>query len=317
MSSTVEQLDANNLEMAMEMSAKPPSTLSLFWKEIYNDKLALIGFILFFVLLISVTIGSAIITTPAVTRVNLAHSLLAPSWTAAGRAHGVEGLIFGTDVGGRDVFGYLVIGARNSLFIGFSVSIISIIIGFVIGLISGFYGGHVDNVIQRIVDTWTIMPGLMFIIALITATGNRTIWHMIMYLTIFSWMGRVRQIRARTLQQRNLDYVSASRTLGTYNLVIIYREIVPNLIPIMSANVVLTLAASVGMETGLTMLGFGLEFGTPSIGNLIAYAMEARHLQFGWWLWFPAILSMFILMLCINFVGRAVSRAADPKQRLV
>jgi peptide/nickel transport system permease protein len=91
----------------------------------------------------------------------------------------------------------------------------------------------------------------------------------------------------------------------------------PNLVSITAANIVLTLAGGIGMETGLSLLGFGLPMGTPSLGTIIGFSTDPANLRLRWWIWFPAILMVFLLSMSINFVGQAVSRAADAKQRLV
>ena len=290
---------------------KVPSTAALYWREIKTDKFALVGaFVVVFILAFSF-IGSAIITTDVATAQNLRNRLQPPSWQG-----GPEGYILGTDDGGRNMFQMLVVASRNSLFLGFSVAVISIIVGVGVGIFSGFYGGHVDNVIMRITDTWSMIPGFMFIIALVNLLP-RTLPLFITLLVIFGWMGRARMIRAMALQQRNMDYVSASKTLGTRNIVIIFREVFPNMVTIIAADIVLTMSTVIGIETGLTLLGFGLRPGTPSLGTVINHATNLANLQNRWWMWFPGILMVFIISLCINFVGQAMQRAADPRQRLV
>jgi len=298
-----------------ESAQKPLSTIALFWREIKADKKAVVGLIIVAAIILFSIVASAVITTEAAIEINLANRREAPSWTADGRSG--SGLLLGADDGGRNMFHLLVVSTRNSLLLGFTVSIIGIFIGVVVGIIAGFYGGHVDNVIMRIVDTWTMLPGMMFIIALIQLFANFTMGRFIFLLVLFSWMARTRLIRSMALQQRNLDYVHASKTLGTPNIIIIFREVLPNMVSIISANIVLTLSASIGMETGLSLLGYGLPIETPSLGTIIFNATNLTNLQQRWWMWLPAIVLMFVMMLCINFVGQAVSRAADPRQRSI
>lgn len=298
-----------------DTEAKSISWSRLFWRELRADKVAMVALVTIVIIMLLSVIISAILTTEAVVEVTSAQLMtrrMPPFWQEGGRA----GAWLGTDAGGRDVLQYLIIASRNSLFLGFSVAFISIIIGVVIGIISGFYGGHVDNIMMRITDTWAMIPSLMFMVALV-AIMDFTMPRFIMLLVMFSWMGRARLIRSVTLQQRNLDYVHASKTLGTSNIVIIFREIMPNLVSIISANVVLTMAGSIGIEVGLALLGYGLPAGTPSLGAFVAAATTLSNLQNRWWMWAPGIVLMFIMILCINFVGQAISRIADPKQRRV
>jgi len=295
-----------------EDNRKVPSTRALFWREIKNDKLAMIGMFIVMAILVGSFIGAALITTEQATRQDLRNRRQAPSWQEGGS----PGHILGTDEGGRDMFQMLVVASRNSLILGFGVAIISIIIGLIIGIFSGYYGGHVDNVVMRIIDTWMMIPSMMFIIVLVTIMP-RTIPLFITFLVMFTWMGRARMIRAMALQQRNLDYVSASKTLGTRNITIIFREVFPNLVSIIAADVVITMSTTIGIETVLTLMGYGLAPGTPSLGTIINNATDLSNLQNRWWMWFPGIFMVFIISLCINFVGQAFSRAADPRQRRI
>jgi len=290
---------------------KVPSMFRLALREIRADKFALISAILIVSLLIALIIAAPIVTTESATRINMQNVNRPPSWQG-----GPEGYFLGTDQGGRNIFHLLIVGARNSIIIGFGVAILSLVIGFVIGIFAGYFGGHFDNVVMRLVDTWAMVPSMMFMIAMIT-TLERTLLNMLLLLVAFSWMGRTRMIRNMTLQQQNMDYVAASKTMGTRNIVIMFREIVPNLFPVIAPDIVLTMALTVGVETTMSMLGFGLPMGTPSIGTIISNSMVLINLQHRWWNWFPAILLLFILSLCINFVGQAIQRVADPRQRMV
>jgi len=189
------------------------------------------------------------------------------------------------------------------------------ILGIFVGLTAGFFGGHYDNIIMRVVDTWSMLPTLMIIIVIVTMMPYYSPLHFVIIMALFSWTGTARIMRAVALQQRNLDYVSASKTLGTRNIIIMFREVLPSLVPVITVNLTLALANNIGIETGLTFLGFGLPWGTPSLGRLIAYASTPATLQFRMFQWLPAALLVFTLMLCVYCVGQALSRAADVRQR--
>jgi len=299
-----------------EAQIKPVSGIVMFWRELKADKAAMVALIIIIAVLLISVIGSAILTTEAVVDVNRARLMnrrMPPSWMEGGS----PGNLLGTDEGGRDVLSFLVIASRNSLFLGFAVAVISIIIGIVIGIISGYFGGHIDNVLMRIVDTWAMVPGLMFTIALITMMTEFNMWRFIGILVMFSWMGRARLIRGMALQQSNLDYIHASKTLGSSHFKIIFKELMPNLVAIIAANVVLTMSTTIGVEVGLALLGYGMPVGTPSLGTFIAAAASLGNLQNRWWMWAPGIVLMFIMMMSINFVGQAITRIADPRQRRV
>jgi len=291
--------------MKNEQHLQASSMLRTIWKEVLHDKIALIGMIIFCLILVVTFFWAFTLDEGYATRVTLRDRDQAPS----------EKYVWGTDEGGRDMVGMMVLGARNSILVGFAVTLFSSIFGLLIGLISGFYGGHTDNAIMRAIDTWLMLPFLMIVIVIVSLMPNYKTIHFVLILAAFSWMGTARIIRAMALQQRSLDYVSASRTLGTRNIVIMFREVLPNLIPIITVNLTLSLAGNMGVETGLTFLGFGLPFGTPSLGYLLSHARNPAALQFRLWQWLPAALLIFVLMLCVYSVGQAVSRVSDAKQR--
>ena len=308
-----------NLEAVL--STKPPSMLKLFWRELIHDKPALISLFLFTFLVLAIFILAPYINAnynvmwQDLSLRNLPPSEAAGLYNSLGERTGFLGLNFGTNAHGRDIARLTIVSARNSLIITFVVTFLSFVIGVAVGLFSGFYGGHVDNVIMRVTDTWSMLPTLMVLIAIISILDERTMGMFIVLLTLFTWMGRARLVRAAALQNRNMDYIAASKTLGTRNLTIIFREMVPNLVDVIVANFVLTLAANMGIEVGITILGFGLGWHTPTLGTMINQAIQPVNLQFFPWVWAPAIILVFTLMLCIHFIGTALQRVSDPKQR--
>jgi peptide/nickel transport system permease protein len=110
--------------------------------------------------------------------------------------------------------------------------------------------------------------------------------------------------------------VSASKTLGTGDFAIIRREVAPNLSSLLIVEMTLNFAGNVGIETGLSYLGFGLPPTTPSLGTLVSYANNPAVLQQYWWVWLPASLLILFMMLAINYIGQALRRSVDVKQRL-
>ena len=126
-------------------------------------------------------------------------------------------------------------------------------IGIVIGLVSGYYGGQVDNVIMRIIDFITILPTLMLIIVFITIVPKYSIFSFIIIMSCFYWTGIARLIRSKALTESRKDYVNASKTMGTSDFKIIFREILPNLSSLIIVNLTLEFAGNIGIETGLRL----------------------------------------------------------------
>ncbi|MHC8515030.1 ABC transporter permease [Sporosarcina sp. ITBMC105] len=283
-----------------------PSLLKTIWREIKNDKMALGSLILLTIILLAAYSSPLFIDQTLLKRVNFLATWKAPS---------VEHWL-GTDDGGRDVFGQLLIGTRNSFTIGLSVTLLAGIFGLTYGLVAGYYGGKIDNIMMRVLEFLMVLPSLMFIIVFVVIVPNYTVFTFILIMGAFAWFGKARLIRSRALSERELDYINASKTLGTPSWKIMFFEMFPNLSSLVIVNMTLTLAGNIGLETGLTFLGFGLPTGTPSLGTLIAYARTPDIVQNKWWVWLPAALLILVMMLCINYIGQAVKRASDARQRL-
>ena len=285
----------------------PPTGFQVIVREFLKDKIALSALIILTLIFLFIYIGPFFINEATALKVNILQRYKAP---------GVNGYLLGSDEGGRDVFAMLVIGARNSVTIGFTITILTCIIGIIVGLISGYYGKWVDTTLMRIVDFIMILPTLMIIIVFVTVIPNYTLFHFILIMTLFYWVGSARLFRTRTLQEASLDYVNASKTLGSSDLQIMFREILPNISSLIIVNLILRLAGNIGIETGLTYLGFGLPYTTPSLGTLISAAKTQDIIENKMWVWLPATILILVMMLCINYIGQAFQRAADARQRL-
>ena len=285
----------------------PPTGFQVIVREFLKDKIALAALIILTLIFLFIYIGPFFINEATALKVNILQRYKAP---------GVNGFLLGSDEGGRDVFAMLVIGARNSVTIGFTITILTCIIGIIVGLISGYYGKWVDTTLMRIVDFIMIFPTLMIIIVFVTVIPNYTLFHFIIIMTLFFWVGSARLFRTRTLQEASLDYVNASKTLGSSDLQIMFREILPNISSLIIVNLILRLAGNIGIETGLTYLGFGLPYTTPSLGTLISAAKTQDIIENKMWVWLPATILILVMMLCINYIGQAFQRAADARQRL-
>ncbi|MBT2570410.1 ABC transporter permease [Planococcus sp. ISL-110] len=284
---------------------KSPSGFSILLRELIRDKIAFGSLLLLFLIIFGVFGTSIIMDQSEIIKVDLFALYEPPSAT----------YWLGTDYGGRDIFGQLIIGTRNSLAIGFLVTLLTGIIGILVGLISGYYGGTVDNVFMRFVDFFMVLPILMIVIAFVTAVPGYSIVSFSLIMTAFLWMGIARLIRSKALQEKELDYVKASKTLGTSDFKIMFFQVLPNLSSIIIVTMTLNLAGNIGIESGLSFLGFGFPESTPSLGTLISYARNPQTLELRWWIWLPASILIFVLMLSINNVGQALKRATDARQR--
>lgn len=296
----------NEKELIAKEKENNPSFLKTVWREIKHDKMALVSLVILFAIIITAYSSPLFVDQQELQRVNFLET-----WEGPSEAH-----FLGTDDGGRDVFGQLLLGTRNSFTIGLSVTLIAGAFGLTVGLISGFFGGWVDNIIMRIIDFLLVLPSLMFIIVFIVIVPDYSVFTFVLMMSAFAWFAKARLIRSKGLAERELDYINASKTLGTPSWKIMFFEMFPNLSSLVIVNMTLTLAGNIGLETGLTFLGFGLPASTPSLGTLIAFATNPDIVQNKWWVWLPAALLILVMMLCINYIGQAVKRASDARQRL-
>lgn len=293
-------------EKALKAISETPSFWKVLKREFKADKLATVCLIILIIIFAIVMIGSFVLDQEQVMKISLKNKYKAPG----------KEFILGTDIGGRSIAGQLLIGGRNSILIGFAVTILTTVIGTIVGLIVGYYGGKVDNIIMRICDFITVLPTTLLIITFVVVIPDYTIWHFIFIMTVFYWVGMTRLVRSKALSESKRDYVNASKVMGTSDLKIMFGGILPNISSIIIVDLILSLAGNIGIETGLSFLGFGLPPSTPSLGTLVSYARTPGAMSTKLWLWLPASILILVMMLCINYVGQAVKRASDAKQRL-
>lgn len=288
-----------------------PSAMSVIAREFKKDKVALTSLIILvsiisFVILFNIYIRVTDLYA-SYQEVSLLDRFLLP---------GEDGFLLGTDAGGRSVFGWLMMGTLNSLIISILVTTLTVSFGTLVGLVISYYGGVIDNVVMRIVDFLVIIPYLMVIIVFVSISQGYGVFSFIFMLSALSWMSIARLVRSKALSESRRDYVLASKTMGTRDLSIMFKGILPNIGSIIIVEATLLLVINMGTEVALTYLGFGLPSGTASIGTLLSYAKDADILVNKIYIWFPAAMMILVLALCINYIGQALRRSLDARQRL-
>ncbi|MEM1346184.1 MAG: ABC transporter permease [Pseudomonadota bacterium] len=218
--------------------------------------------------------------------------------------------LLGTDDQARDVLARVIYGFRLSVLFGFGVTLVSSLIGIVAGAAQGFFGGWVDLIFQRIEEIWTSMP-MLYVILIITSILVPSLWIMFAIFVVFSWTQLIGVVRAEFLRARNFEYVQAARALGVGDWTIMFRHLLPNAMVATVTLLPFLLTSSIGLLAGLDFLGFGLEQGYPSLGELALQGkkyLQDPHLAITAFITFAVMLSLMV------FIFEGVRDAFDPRK---
>ncbi|MGB9881161.1 MAG: ABC transporter permease [Methanomassiliicoccales archaeon] len=217
---------------------------------------------------------------------------------------------FGTDYLGRDLLSRLIYGTRVSLMVGISAAFIAVGLGAIVGLVAGFYGGKVDSVLMRLVDTIYSPPETILLMVLVTMFP-RSFWTIIIAIGLTHWMSPARLIRSETLSIRNRNFVESAVSLGASDWYILIRHIAPNLLHVLVVSVTLMTAHAVLTESFLSFLGLGIPPHLPSWGNMLNEAQRDIMRGVWWTTLFPSIM-IITTVLSINILGEDLKRWLTP-----
>ena len=217
---------------------------------------------------------------------------------------------FGTDDFGRDLFSRIIFGARISLLVGFASTIIPLIIGGFLGAMAGYYTKRADNIIMRLLDILYAIPGILLAIAIIAAFGANTM-NLILALSVGAIPSYARTMRANVLMVSNYEYVDSARALGSSDLSIIFKQIVPNSLAPMIVKATLTIGGAVIATSSLSFLGLGVEPHIPEWGNILK--IGSTYLETNSYLAIIPGLAIIGLVLSFNFLGDGLRDAFDPR----
>lgn len=305
----VDTLDAEGL-----LTPEKESQISVVWNRFRRHKLAVVGLVV-----ISIFVVAAIFAP-----------LLAPFDPIEDQDPYTKNAppssehLLGTDDIGRDVFSRLLFAARISLSISFVVTLVSTGAGALIGGVSGYFGGWVDNMIQRVVDFLITIPTLPLLLAFSSVLRDieipfvpaqyTSVVVISVILIAFGWMGACRLVRGMVLTLRALDFSEAARALGMTNLRIIVRHMLPNAMAPIIVNATLGLGGTIVLESALSFLGFGIQLPIPTWGNMLQAAQAGMLGQPGR-VFYPGM-AIFLTSLAFNYIGDGLRDALDPRLKL-
>ncbi len=219
----------------------------------------------------------------------------------------------GTTQLGRDVLSQLIAGTRVTLLVGSLAAFMAVFIGTNIGLISAYYGGWVDDVLMRITDIVYAVPFLPFAIVLVAIVGS-SIVNIIGAIVLILWRSTARVIRSQVLSHKQRPYVESAEAIGASDFRIMYKHILPNVLPLAFLYAAFAVGYAVIAEASLSFLGFG-DPNMLSWGEMIFTVYTADAIRQAWWWVFPPGIAITLFVMSVFFIGRTLEKVINPELR--
>lgn len=286
-----------------ERKARPRvSYLSDVWRRFRENKVAVIAFVILVLLALLVTFG------PMISRFSFEELDKTARNQAPSAVHW-----FGTDKLGRDLFTRVCIGGRVSLIIGLVGALVSSLVGSIYGGISAYVGGVVDDIMMRLVEIIISIPYLIVVILLSVVLQSKSLFTLILAMTLTGWCGTARLVRGQVLQLKGQEYVMAARGMGVSPLRIILRHMIPNTLSVVLVSITFDIPGYIFSEAFLSYIGLGVQSPNTSWGALAALA-QPTFTFYPYQLFFPAVM-IALTMLSFTLMGDGLRDALDPRLR--
>jgi peptide/nickel transport system permease protein len=312
MADVIVPIDRRNIDITepdYDVQLESLNQWQIAWRRFRRHRMAIIGSIMFFGMVLIGILGPLIlpfdiykVPTPDVHVVAGRPPSLAHFFGETGRLQ-------------WDVLTLVVNGIRFSLLIALIASAIAAILGTLVGGLAGYFGGWTDTFLMRVVDALLAIPLLFVILVFTKFLGSGSWLSVAIIFGLFGWLSIARLVRAVILSLREEDYVDAARAAGVRDRRVIFRHLIPNaLSPIIVATTI-TIAGVIVGEAFISFLGFGVDFATPTLGNVLNGALGFINQGNWWWAFFPGA-AIVVIVLGINFMGDGLRDALDPRSRI-
>jgi peptide/nickel transport system permease protein len=252
-------------------------------------------------------------------RVASARTNMAPFWVKADKALGFkDGSVehpLGTEGTGRDMLAVMIVATPRTLNVGLIAAVIGLLVGVTLGFMAGFMGGWFDNVVRILTDAWMTIPGLAVLIVIASFLKGIEITGMAVVISLFAWPGPTRIIRSQVLSMRERGYVQMAQLSGSSTLDVMFREMMPNLLPYLAATFTGAVSSSILAATGLEILGLG-PTRIPTLGMVINNALGASAILRGmWWWWSFPIVMLVLIFVSLFLMTIGLDEIANPRLR--
>ncbi len=223
--------------------------------------------------------------------------------------------LLGTDTLGRDVFDQLIHGLRQSLIIGIFTGLAGLLVGITVGIISGYKGGWVDDLLRSVTDVFLVIPTIPLLVVLSSFVRYMTVPAMVLILAVFAWPFPARTFRAQVLSSRKREYINMAKLSGLSDMKIVFKEVLPNMLPYVSTTLANAISAAILAEVFLELLGLGPQ-NTITLGTMVYWAMKRAALIRGvlWWV-FPPIFVIVLIFIGLQLINIGLDEVFNPRLR--
>ena len=222
----------------------------------------------------------------------------------------------GTDSLGRSVFVQMTEAVPNSLQIGLIAATLGTLLGAIVGFVSGYFGGIIDMILRVLIDVFLSVPSLLFLILIASIVKGVGVQSMAIIIGLFAWSWPARQVRAQVLSLKERNFVEIARLSGMSGLEIVFRELMPHMIPWLSANFVNAFIAAILAEAGLSILGLGPQT-QMTLGMMIYWSTinTSSLLQNLWWWWTTPVIALMLFFVSLYLIHLGLDEISNPRLR--